>query len=221
LLVPRELPVKTRVCRLAPALLKGWLGGNSAMSIVHPSTPSLRAVPSGAPDAPSMGAALVVLLPDLRRRAARLALTPAAADDLVQDTVERALRFSAQYDPGSNLRGWAYQILFSVFITGYRRRRRERRGMELLTLTPSAWTQRSPFASPETQLSLTPSTTVALDSLPVGFRDVVSLIDLGDHTYREAAEMLAVPLGTVMSRLHRGRRMLAERLGVQVTGAAA
>ena len=168
----------------------------------------------------TMGASLVLLLPDLRRRAARLALTPAAADDLVQDTVERALRFSNQYDPGSNLRGWAYQILFSVFITGYRRRRRERRGMELLTTTPSAWTQRSPFASPEAQLSLTPRTTVALDSLPAGFRDVVSLIDLGQHTYREAAEMLEVPLGTVMSRLHRGRRLLAERLGLPLTGMA-
>jgi RNA polymerase sigma-70 factor (ECF subfamily) len=189
------------------------------MTIVHPSTSSLRAVPTSS--AREMGASLVLLLPDLRRRAARLALTPAAADDLVQDTVERALRFSAQYDPGSNLRGWAYQILFSVFITGYRRRRREKRGMELLTSTPSAWTHRSPFAAPETQLSLTPSTTVALDSLPAGFRDVVSLIDLGEHTYREAAEMLDVPLGTVMSRLHRGRRLLAERLGASLTGAAA
>jgi RNA polymerase sigma-70 factor (ECF subfamily) len=132
----------------------------------------------------------------------------------VQDTVERALRFSGQYDPGSNLRGWAYQILFSVFITGYRRRRREKRGLEVLTTAPSAWTQRSAFASPDSQVGLTPSTTLALGSLPAGFRDVLSLIDLGQHTYREAAEMLDVPLGTVMSRLHRGRRMLAERLGI-------
>jgi RNA polymerase sigma-70 factor (ECF subfamily) len=166
-----------------------------------------------------MADALVELLPDLRRRAARLALTPTAADDLVQDTVERALRFSGQYDPGSNLRGWAYQILFSVFITGYRRRRRERRGLEVLTTTPSAWTQRSAFASPDAQLGLTPSTSAALESLPSGFRDVLSLIDLGDHTYREAAEMLEVPLGTVMSRLHRGRRMLADRLGVAAAAA--
>jgi RNA polymerase sigma-70 factor (ECF subfamily) len=170
---------------------------------------------------PDLQASLVALLPDLHRRAARLALTPAAADDLVQDTIERALRFSGQYDPGSNLRGWAYQILFSVFITGYRRRRREKRGLELLTTTPSAWTQRSAFASPETQLSLTPSTTVALGSLPASFRDVLSLIDLGQHTYREAAELLAVPLGTVMSRLHRARKMLAERLGLPLVGVAA
>ncbi len=175
---------------------------------------------SSAPDA-TLGAGLVALLPDLQRRAARLALTPAAADDLVQDTVERALRFSFQYDPGSNLRGWAYQVLFSVFVTGYRRRRREKRGIEALTVTPSAWTQRSPFARPDAQLGLTPSTTAALAALPSGFRDVVSLVDLGEHTYREAAELLAVPLGTVMSRLHRGRRMLAERLGITTAPVAA
>ena len=182
---------------------------------VAPVAPVLSDGPSDA-----MRAALVELLPDLSRRAARLALTPAAADDLVQDTIERALRFAPQYDPGSNLRGWTYQIPFSVFITGYRRRRRERRGLEVLTTTPSAWTQRSPFASPDAQLGLTPSTSAALASLPPGFRDVLSLIDLGQHTYREAAEMLEVPLGTVMSRLHRGRRMLAERLGIVARVAA-
>jgi len=165
--------------------------------------------------------ALVQLLPDLRRRAARFALGPSAAEDLVQDTVERALRFSRQYDPDSNIRAWAYQILFSVFITGYRRRRRERRGLEVLTTTPSAWTQRSPFASPDAQIGLLPATSAALASLPAGFRDVLSLIDLGQHTYREAAELLEVPLGTVMSRLHRGRRMLADRLGLQEGAVAA
>ena len=172
-------------------------------------------VPQAAVSDPSVGVALVALLPDLRRRAARLALTPTAADDLVQDTVERALRFSFQYDPGSNLRGWAYQVLFSVFITGYRRRRREKRGLEALGSATHAWPQRCPFPHPEAQLGLTPRTTAALAALPAGFRDVVSLIDLGEHTYREAAEMLAVPLGTVMSRLHRGRRLLAERLGLE------
>jgi RNA polymerase sigma-70 factor (ECF subfamily) len=175
----------------------------------------------GHADPLAMRAALVELLPDLSRRAARLALTPAAAEDLVQDTVERALRFSAQYDPGSNLRGWAYQILFSVFITGYRRRRRERRGLEVLTTTPSAWTHRSAFAPPDAQLGLTPSTSAALATLPVGFRDVLSLIDLGQHSYREAAELLGVPLGTVMSRLHRARKMLAERLSLDSPAAVA
>jgi RNA polymerase sigma-70 factor (ECF subfamily) len=164
-------------------------------------------------------ASLIELLPDLRRRASRFALSPAMADDLVQDTIERALRFAGQYDPESNIRAWAYQILFSVFITGYRRRRREKRAMEALTVGPCAWTQRSAFVAPDATLSLTPSTETALASLPAGFRDVVTLVDLGEHTYREAAEMLALPLGTVMSRLHRGRRLLADRLGPQAVAA--
>lgn len=166
-----------------------------------------------------MQAALVLLLPDLRRRAGRFALHPAMAEDLVQDTLERALRFASQYDPESNLRAWAYQILFSVFITGYRRRCREKRAMEALTRGPCAWTHRSAFPSPEVELSLTPSTETALGSLPAGFRDVVTLVDLGQHTYREAADMLGLPLGTVMSRLHRGRRLLADRLGPQAAAA--
>jgi len=191
------------------------------MNRIPTSTPPARLAPRPSAAAAAIRASLVELLPDLQRRAARLALTPAAADDLVQDTVERALRFADQYDPGSNLRGWAYQILFSVFVTGYRRRRRERRGLELLTTTPSAWTQRSAFAPPDAQLGLTPSTTLALGSLPGPFRDVVSLVDLGQHSYREAAELLEVPLGTVMSRLHRGRKMLAELLTAPLPGAVA
>jgi RNA polymerase sigma-70 factor, ECF subfamily len=171
------------------------------------------------PDARAMQVSLVALLPDLRRRAARFALHPAMAEDLVQDTLERALRFAGQYDPNSNLRAWAYQILFSVFITGYRRRRREKRAMETLTNGPCAWTQRSAFAAPDAELSLTPSTETALGSLPAGFRDVLTLVDLGQHTYREAADLLDLPLGTVMSRLHRGRRLLAERLGPQAQAA--
>jgi RNA polymerase sigma-70 factor, ECF subfamily len=171
------------------------------------------------PSGPAIHASLVLLLPDLRRRAARFSLHPAMAEDLVQDTIERALRFSAQYDADSNLRAWAYQILFSVFITGYRRRCREKRAMEALTCGPCAWTHRSAFPSPEVELSLTPSTEVALGSLPPGFRDVVTLVDLGQHTYREAADLLGLPLGTVMSRLHRGRRLLADRLGPQAAAA--
>jgi RNA polymerase sigma-70 factor, ECF subfamily len=188
----------------------------------HVALSEARPTPSpSALRASTIHAALVELLPDLRRRATRFALHPAMAEDLVQDTLERALRFAGQYDPNSNLRAWAYQILFSVFITGYRRRRREKRAMETLTHGPCAWTQRSAFLPPDADLSLTPSTETALGSLPAGFRDVVTLVDLGQHTYREAADLLDLPLGTVMSRLHRGRRLLAERLGPQATEQAA
>ena len=178
-------------------------------------------VAASARETRAMSDALVDLLPDLRRRAGRLALTPAAAEDLVQDTAVRALQFASRYDPGSNLRGWLYQILFSVFVTGYRRRRREKRGLEVLTVTPSAWTQRCAFLSPDACVGLTPATVLALEGLPIGFQDVVCLVDLGQHSYRETADLLSLPLGTVMRRLHRGRKALAEALGIEKSTRAA
>src|SRR4051794_39424613 len=82
--------------------------------------------PVVAHDERGLKAGLVQLVPELRGRAARLCGDRVLADDLVQDTVERALRFADQYERGTNLRAWVYQILFSVFVTRYRRTRRDR-----------------------------------------------------------------------------------------------
>ncbi len=155
---------------------------------------------------------LGTLLPELRGRALRLTKSPAQADDLVQDTVERALKFQAQYQRGTNLRGWVYQILFSVFVSRYRRLRRERNALKDLASDPCAWTCPEPFAAPDTRGGLTSATERSMGALPSGFRVVVEMVDLEERTYREAAEALGLPLGTVMSRLHRGRRLLAESL---------
>jgi RNA polymerase sigma-70 factor (ECF subfamily) len=155
---------------------------------------------------------LTELMPDLRGRAMRLCSDRALADDLVQDTIERALRFAAQYENGTNLRAWAYQILFSVFVTRYRRQRRERKALRTLASDPCAWTQPNRFAAPDATGPLTPSTDLVMKSLPAGFRSVLELVDLGHHSYREAAAELGLPVGTVMSRLHRGRKLLASRL---------
>src|SRR5579883_3413352 len=89
-------------------------------------------------DLAELRAGLVGLVPELRSRALRLCGSPATADDLVQDTIERALRFAGQYERGTNLRAWAQQILFSVFVTRWRRVRRERRALEHLTTDPCA-----------------------------------------------------------------------------------
>jgi RNA polymerase sigma-70 factor (ECF subfamily) len=155
---------------------------------------------------------LGTLVPELRGRACRLAGDPTTAEDIVQDTVERALRFSSQYERGTNLRAWVYQILFSVFVTRYRRSRREKNALRSLMLDPCAWTMPERFASPEVGAGLSPSAQGKLDALPESFRTVLKLVDLGDLTYREAAIELGVPVGTVMSRLHRGRKMLATQL---------
>jgi len=163
-------------------------------------------------DQKSLAEGMCALLPELRGRACRLAGNPTTADDIVQDTVERALKFAAQYERGTNLRAWVYQILFSVFVTRYRRTRREKNALRVLASDPCAWTMPERFAAPDTSAPLTPSTQLKLDALPETFRSVLKLVDLDELTYREAASELGVPVGTVMSRLHRGRKLLATQM---------
>jgi RNA polymerase sigma-70 factor, ECF subfamily len=162
---------------------------------------------------PLLEAKLVDLVPELRVRAFRLCGNRSMADDVVQDTIERALRFGHQYEVGTNLRAWAAQILFSVYVSGWRRRRREHRAVERLANDPCAWTTPGAFAPPDGgEGALTPTTRRKLDSLPEGFRAVVVLVDLEQRSYRDAARELGVPVGTVMSRLHRGRKLLAAQM---------
>ena len=146
------------------------------------------------------------LVPSLRARALKLCLDASEASDIVQDTIERALRFESTYQPGTNLRAWMHQILFSVFVTRCRRRRRERRALESLTTDPCAWTRPE---APPSMSALSRSVEEAISALPVQFAAAVRLVDVGDQSYKEAAQALGVPVGTVMSRLFRGRRLLA------------
>lgn len=155
--------------------------------------------------------ALVELLPALRARALKLCLNPVEAQDLVQDTFERALRFESSYQPGTNLRAWAQQILFSVFASRCRRRRRERRALGALTCDPCAWTARDALPA---MSRLTPRLERLLEELPAPFADVLRIVDLRECSYKEAAAELGVPIGTVMSRLFRARKLLANTLAV-------
>lgn len=150
--------------------------------------------------------AVALVLPLLRARATRLTRSQVEAEDLLQETVLRALRFESTFEQGTNLRAWMHQILESVFISGCRRRTRERSALARFAQDPTL----SVSSSPEPVLRLVSDRLdVALRSLPNKFREVVELVDLGDHTYREAADELRVPVGTVMSRLFRARRMLS------------
>lgn len=150
---------------------------------------------------------LAQMAPELFGRALRMSRSPSLAEDLVQDTIERAIRFETHYTPGTNLRAWVHQILFSVFVTRCRRQRRERNALDHLTTDPCAWT--SPEAAAE-MTALSPPLRRALDALPKSFRDAVVLVDLEEMSYKDAASRLDVPVGTVMSRLFRGRRQLAQ-----------
>ena len=149
-------------------------------------------------------------LPLLRLRALKLCLDATEAGDLVQDTVERALRFESSYHAGTNLRAWMNQILFSVFVTRCRRRRRERRALDSLLFDPCSWARSD---APPPMRNLSPRVEGAIDALPAQFAAAVRLVDIGDRSYKDAARELGVPVGTVMSRLFRGRRLLAQALG--------
>ena len=153
---------------------------------------------------------LCALRPDLRARALRLTRDEAQAEDLVQDAIERALRFRDQFQPGTNLKSWAQTIVFSLFVTGWRRRRRERDAVRSLAIDPCAWTAQEDTSN--AALDLSPKVKRALDELPRAFREVVMMVDVSERSYRDAADALGVPIGTVMSRLHRARKQLATAL---------
>ncbi len=148
---------------------------------------------------------LATLAPLLRRRALSLTKSSVLADDLVQDTVERALRFEHTYLPGSNLAGWLSRVMHNVFMTRCRRRQTEVRVLHQIALTEDdSMAAHQPWFSPAVEN--------ALLELPEKLGHVVRLVDLDELSYAEAADELHVPVGTVMSRLHRGRKRLAARL---------
>jgi RNA polymerase sigma-70 factor (ECF subfamily) len=148
-------------------------------------------------------------LPGLMTHAQSLCRNRDRAQDLVQNTVLRALRFEATFHEGSNLRAWLHQILVSVFVGNYRSTKRERRALARFGCDPCSWM--SDRGTAETQ-GLSPRVQQALNQLPSPFAEVVLSVDLHGQGYQDAANEAGVPLGTVMSRLFRGRRLLRTAL---------
>ena len=155
----------------------------------------------------------------LYRTALRMTRSEADAEDLVQETYVRALRFREQFTPGTNLKAWLFRILTNTFINAYRKKKRQ--PIEVLEDELPDWYLydqlggEGAVASAEaTVLEAIPDEDVraALDSLPEAFRMAVWLADVEGFSYKEIAEILGVPIGTVMSRLHRGRKALEKRL---------
>lgn len=150
----------------------------------------------------------------------RLCRNRAEAEDLVQDSLVKALRFREQYVAGTNLKAWLLKILKNTFINRYRRTGLERSVLEgpdadpLMDAWISAATLRG-MRDPES-LALRPvlekEIMGALDGLPEEFRTVVVLSDVEEMSYREIADIVGCPIGTVMSRLHRGRKLLKAKL---------
>jgi len=157
----------------------------------------------------------------LYRTALRMTRSEADAEDLVQETYIRAFRFREQFTPGTNLKAWLFRILTNTFINTYRRRQTQPEFTELDGVDEFSLYKRmsdlktsSGAGNPETEFldGLVDSEVKdALGDLPEKFRQVV-LLDVEGFSYKEIAEMLDIPIGTVMSRLHRGRKFLQKRL---------
>ena len=157
----------------------------------------------------------------LYRTALRMTRSEADAEDLVQETYIRAFRFREQFTPGTNLKAWLFRILTNTFINSYRRRQTQPEFTELDGVDEFSLYKRmsdlktsSGAGNPETEFldGLVDSEVKdALGELPEKFRQVV-LLDVEGFSYKEIAEMLDIPIGTVMSRLHRGRKFLQKRL---------
>jgi RNA polymerase sigma-70 factor, ECF subfamily len=152
--------------------------------------------------------------------ACRLTKLPLDAEDLVQDALVKAMRARDQYQPGTNLKAWLFKILTNTFINKYRRGGLERVVLDGPDADPLAdgWVSAASMRAlrdPESQ-ALRPIVEEeihrALDELPEEFRLAVVLSDVEELSYKEIAEVMDCPVGTVMSRLHRGRRLLQKRL---------
>ena len=159
-------------------------------------------------------------LPALLAVASRLMRNGSEAEDLVQDSVLKAIRAREQFESGTNLKAWLLKILTNTFINRYRRGGLERSVLDGPDADPLAdgWVSASTMESlrdPESQ-ALRPilegEIGKALEELPTEFRLAVVLSDVEDLSYKEISDVMGCPIGTVMSRLHRGRRMLKSRL---------
>ena len=159
------------------------------------------------------------LLPHLYSAALRLTRNPADAEDLVQETYLRAYRGFSGFEEGTNLRAWMYRILTNTFINSYRKKQRQPVTVQDDEIEDWFLYDRlgasGVEASAETEvLDRLPDEEVqrALEALPEGFRMAVLLADIEGFSYKEIAEILDIPIGTVMSRLHRGRKALQKAL---------
>ena len=158
-------------------------------------------------------------MPALYSAALRMTRNPADAEDLVQETYLKAYRAYAGFEDGTNLRAWLYRILTNTYINLYRAKQRRPQETDLADIEDLYLYHRLPdleaSKSAEDQLMdlfTDDEVKAAMESLPDTFRMAVYLADVEGFSYKEIAEMTEVPIGTVMSRLHRGRKAMQKAL---------
>ena len=171
-------------------------------------------------DQQAFAAAAMQYAPQLYNAALRMTRNRSDAEDLVQETYLRAYRSYATFEEGTNLRAWLFRILTNTFINAYRAKQRRPQetdlgDMEDLYLYRRIGQVNPASVSAEDQLLdlfTDDEVKAALEELPEAFRLPVLLADVEEFSYKEIAEMLDIPIGTVMSRLHRGRKAMHKRL---------
>jgi RNA polymerase sigma-70 factor, ECF subfamily len=176
--------------------------------------PGLRLV------SPAFEAEALASLDSLYRAALRLTRVPADAEDLVQETYLKAFRAADSFEPGTNLRAWLFTILHNTARNRARDRARDTVAIDSDVVdraadTPPPGSRASAVETPETLLlreTLAPDLQAAIDELPEQFRQAVWLRDVEEFSYAEIARMLSIPVGTVMSRISRGRHLLFDKL---------
>lgn len=162
------------------------------------------------------------LLDNLYGAAMRLTRDPAEAEDLVQDSMVRAYRFWDTFQRGTNIKAWLFTILRNTFINGYHRKGRARTfvadvNAQMTALGPAVAVANSTSQPPGPEEVLSGQVTLArireaLDALPPDYRLAVTLADLEGLSYKEIADIMECPIGTVMSRIYRGRKALHKLL---------
>jgi RNA polymerase sigma-70 factor (ECF subfamily) len=158
-------------------------------------------------------------LPALYAAALRMTRHEKDAEDLVQDALVRAYRFFDTFEAGTNCKAWLFRILTNVFCNRYREREREHEILHEAEASPANFEQFLAGADAERDVEtallgqmVSGDVEKALAALPTDFRMAVILADLEDFSYKEIAEIMECPAGTVMSRLYRGRKMLQQAL---------
>jgi len=150
--------------------------------------------------------------------ALRLTSDPSDAEDLVQDTIVKAFRFFSSYEKGTNAKAWLFRILKNSYINNYRKKSKKPSQVdydEVATFYETIRAERTDTSDLEDKMFrdlIDDDISQALEELPEDFRTVVLLCDIEDFTYEEIANMLDVPIGTIRSRLHRGRNLLKAQL---------
>lgn len=150
--------------------------------------------------------------------ALRLTTDPNDAEDLVQDTIVKAYRFFSSYEKGTNAKAWLFRILKNSYINNYRKKSKQPNQVdydEVATFYETIRAERTDTSDLEDRMFrdlIDDDISNALEELPEDFRTVVLLCDVEGFTYEEIANMLDVPIGTIRSRLHRGRNLLKDRL---------